>query len=128
MTAPINKPDHKGLTHVFKAAIYSWQGLKAAAKYEEAFRLELMALVVMLPLGIWLGQNGVERALLVGSLILVLAFELFNSAIEAVVDRIGVEHHVLSGRAKDLGSAVVMVSLLNVAVIWGFILYDRFCN
>lgn len=128
MTAPINKPDHKGLTHVFKAVIYSWQGLKAAAKYEEAFRLELMGLVVMLPLGIWLGQNGVERALLVGSLILVLAFELFNSAIEAVVDRIGVEHHVLSGRAKDLGSAVVMVSLFNVAIIWGFILYDRFCN
>jgi len=128
MTAPINKPDHKGLTHVFKAVIYSWQGLKAAAKYEEAFRLELMALVVMLPLGIWLGQNGIERALLVGSLILVLAFELFNSAIEAVVDRIGIEHHVLSGRAKDLGSAVVMVSIINVVVVWGFILYDRFCK
>ena len=128
MTAPINKPDHKGLTHVFKAVIYSWQGLKAAVKYEEAFRLELMGLVVMLPLGIWLGQNGVERALLVGSLILVLAFELFNSAIEAIVDRVSLEHHVLSGRAKDLGSAVVMMSLINVAVIWGFILYDRFCN
>ena len=128
MTVPVNKPDHKGLYHVYKAFIFSWQGLKAAAKYEEAFRLELMALVVMVPLGLWLGQTGVERALLIGSLVLVLAFELFNSAIEAIVDRISLEHHVLSGRAKDLGSAVVMMSLLNVLVVWGFVLYDRFCK
>lgn len=128
MTVPLNKPDHKGLRHVVKAFVFSWQGLKAAAKYEEAFRLELMAMAVMMPLGLWLGQNGVERALLIGSLVLVLAFELFNSAIEAIVDRISLEHHVLSGRAKDLGSAVVMMSLLNVVVVWGFILYDRFCN
>src|SRR5690606_31810194 len=103
--AEINKPGHKGLSHVFKAFGYSMQGLKAAWHYEEAFRLELLALIVMLPAALWLGGNGVERALLVGSLLLVLLVELINSAIEAVVDRVGVEHHTLAGRAKDIGSA-----------------------
>lgn len=126
MTAPINKPDHRGLGHVWNALIFSIKGLKAAIQYEEAFRLELLALVVMLPLGIWLGNNGVERALLIGCLLLVLTVELINSAIETVVDRTGIEHHVLSGRAKDIGSAAVFMSMVNVVVIWGFILYDHF--
>ncbi|GAB4291633.1 MAG: diacylglycerol kinase [Thiohalomonadaceae bacterium] len=124
--AEINKPDHKGLNHVVKAFGYSIQGLKAAVQYEEAFRLELLALIVLLPAALWLGGDGVERALLVGSLLLVLLVELINSAIEAVVDRVGVEHHTLAGRAKDIGSAAVFMALMNVAAVWGFVLYDRF--
>ncbi|WP_127475508.1 diacylglycerol kinase [Sulfurivermis fontis] len=122
----INKPGHRGLSHVVKAFGYSVQGLKAALQYEEAFRLELLALIVMLPAALWLGGNGIERALLVGSLLLVLIVELINSAIEAVVDRVGVEHHTLAGRAKDIGSAAVFMALMNVLVVWGFVLYDRF--
>jgi diacylglycerol kinase (ATP) len=126
--AQINKPDHRGLTHVVKAFGYSLQGLLAAWRFEEAFRLELLAMIIMVPAALWLGGNGVERALLVGSLLFVLIVELINSAIEAVVDRVGIEHHTLAGRAKDIGSAAVMMSLLNVVVVWGFVLYDRFCN
>lgn len=125
MSTEINKPGTRGLKHIIQAAGYSLQGLRAALIHEEAFRLELMALVVMLPLAIWLGESGVDYALLVGSLLLVLIVELINSALEAVVDRVGVEHHELSGRAKDIGSAAVFVALLNVLVIWGVILYDR---
>lgn len=102
------------------------KGLSAALKYEEAFRLELIALIPMLPLAIWLGESGVAQALLIGSLLLVLIVELINSAIEAVVDRVGVEHHTLAGRAKDIGSAAVFMALLNVAVIWGLIAWERF--
>lgn len=125
-TTPINKPGHRGISHVFNAMLYSFKGLKAACRYEEAFRLELLACVVMLPLALWLGQNGMERAMLVGSLLLVLIVELLNSAVETVVDRIGTEYHVLSGRAKDIGSAAVFMALVNVAIIWGFLLYERF--
>lgn len=125
MTVPINKPDHSGLYHVYQAMLYSFKGLAAAIRYEEAFRLELMAMVVMLPLGLWLGNSGIERALLVGALLLVLIVELINSAIEAIVDRVSLEHHVLSGRAKDIGSAAVFMTLVNVSVIWGLVLYER---
>lgn len=97
-------------------------GLRAAFVNEAAFRQELALFVVMAPLGYWLGSSGVERALLIGSVLLVLIVELLNSAIEAVVDRIGAERHDLSGRAKDIGSAAVFVALLNVAVIWGLVL------
>lgn len=124
--AQINKPDHRGLNHVVKAMGYSMQGLRAAWQFEEAFRLELFAMIIMLPAALWLGGNGIERALLVGSLLLVLVVELINSAIEAVVDRVGIEHHTLAGRAKDIGSAAVFMALMNVAAVWGFILYDRF--
>ncbi len=125
MTAPVNKPPHRGLSHVLKAFGYSMQGLAAATRHEEAFRLELIALAPMLPLAIILGQTGVERALLVGSLLLVLVVELINSAIEAVVDRISLEHHTLAGRAKDIGSAAVFLALVNVVAVWGFILLPR---
>lgn len=124
--AQISKPDHRGLNHVVKAMGYSMQGLRAAWQFEEAFRLELFAMIIMLPAALWLGGNGIERALLVGSLLLVLVVELINSAIEAVVDRVGIEHHTLAGRAKDIGSAAVFMALMNVAAVWGFILYDRF--
>jgi len=127
MSAEINKPGTRGLKHIIQAGGYSLKGLKAAITHEEAFRLELMAMVVMLPLAIWLGQSAIEYALLVGSLLLVLIVELINSALEAVVDRVGVEHHELSGRAKDIGSAAVFIALVNVAVIWGVILSARFC-
>jgi len=126
MSAEINKPDTRGLKHIIHAGGYSLKGLKAAFTYEEAFRLELLAVAIMLPLALWLGRSAVEYALLISSLLLVLIVELFNSAIEAVVDRVSVEHHVLSGRAKDIGSAAVLVTLLYVATVWGFILYDRF--
>ncbi len=126
MTAPINKPPHKGLSHIVNALTYSLQGIKAAFTYEEAFRLELIACIIMAPVGLWLGQGGIERALLLGSLFLVLTVELLNSAIETVVDRVGVEHHALSGRAKDIGSAAVFMSLLNAGVIWAFVLWPHF--
>jgi diacylglycerol kinase (ATP) len=126
MEPEINKPGTKGVSHVAAAYLYSVKGLRAALKYEEAFRLELIAVIVMLPLAWWLGQSPVEYALLVGSLLIVLLVELINSAIEAVVDRISTEHHKLSGRAKDLGSAAVFISLLNVLSIWGLIAYGRF--
>ncbi len=84
-----------------------------------------MAVVVLLPLAIWLGQGAVERALLIGSLLVVLMVEMINSAIEAAIDRIGTEKHQLSGRAKDLASAAVFFSHVNVLMIWGLILYQR---
>lgn len=123
--AEINKPDTRGVKHIFDAFGYSLKGLKAAITYEEAFRLELIAVVIMLPLAFMLGRSPREYAMLIGCLLLVLIVELLNSAIEAIVDRVSVEHHELSGRAKDIGSAAVMLTLINVAVIWGFILYAR---
>jgi len=122
---PINKPDHRGLVHVFRAFQYSIQGLRAAFRYEEAFRLELLACAVMAPAGLFLGRTVVEYILLFSSLLLVLIVELVNSALEAVVDRIGIEHHDLSGRAKDIGSAAVFLSLFYVALVWGGLLIAR---
>lgn len=113
-----------GFTHLFRALGYSIKGLKVAFAQEAAFRHELALFILLAPLGIWLGNNGTERALLIGSLILVLIVELINSAIEAVVDRHGTERHTLSGQAKDLGSAAVMVANINVIIIWALILID----
>lgn len=114
------------LRRVVRAAGFSAAGLKAALANETAFRQELALFVVLAPLGLWLGHDGVERSLLIGSLLLVLIVELLNSAIEAAVNRIGEEPHALSGRAKDLGSAAVLVSLLFVALVWALVLADRF--
>jgi len=118
----MSKPGNTGLRRIIKAAGYSWAGFKAAFKHEAAFRQELALCLILIPVGLWLGQNGVEYALLIGSLLLVLIIELINSAIEAVVDRFGGEQHELSGRAKDIGSAAVFVALLNAALIWVLIL------
>jgi len=126
MSAEVNKPGTRGLKHIIQAGGYSMKGLKAAITHEEAFRLELMAMLVMVPLAFWLGDGAVEYALLVGSLLIVLIVEFVNSALEAVVDRVGVEPHELSGRAKDIGSAAVFIALMNVVVVWGAILYGRF--
>jgi len=114
----MNKPGKQGITRVIDATGYSWAGLKAAFKNEAAFRQELALFIILTPLALWLGDSGVERALLIGSLFLVLIVELFNSAIEAVVDRFGGELHELSGRAKDIGSAAVLVAIINVFVVW----------
>lgn len=105
---------------------YSFRGFAAAFRNEAAFRQELGLAVVLAPIGIWLGTTGVERALLVGSLLLVLMVELLNSGIEAVVDRVGLERHELSGMAKDIGSAAVFVSLMNVLVVWGLVLWPHY--
>ncbi|QUM79230.1 diacylglycerol kinase [Moritella sp. 5] len=112
------KPGYTGLTRIIKATGYSWQGLRAAFKYESAIRQELLLLIIFTPIALLLNVSHVDKILLVASLVLVLIVELLNSAIEAVVDRIGTEHHELSGRAKDIGSAAVFVSLCLAVFIW----------
>ena len=114
------------LRRVWRAAGYSLNGLKTALKYESPFGQEMALFVVLAPLGLWLGHDNVERSLLVGSLMLVLIVELLNSAIETVVNRIGNEPHELSGRAKDIASAAVFLSLLLVVLVWVLVLFDRF--
>jgi diacylglycerol kinase (ATP) len=121
-----HKNNPGGLKRVWNAMFYSFRGFSAAFRNEAAFRQELGLAVVLAPIGIWLGTTGVERALLVGSLLLVLMVELLNSGIEAVVDRVGLERHELSGMAKDIGSAAVFVSLLNVLVVWGLVLWPHY--
>ena len=116
---------NKGFTRIMKATQYSWQGLRAACRHEEAFRQELWLSIVLIPLGFWLGQTGIERALLTGGVILLLLVEMLNSAIEAVVDRIGDEQHELSGRAKDMGSAAVAISIGLIVVVWTLVLLDH---
>ena len=108
---------------MFRAFGVSMKGLAGAFREEAAFRQELALAVVVIPLGLWLGRNGIERALLVAPMFFVLVVELVNSAIEATVDRIGKERHQLSGLAKDIGSAAVFLSLLLMAVIWILVLW-----
>lgn len=112
----------KGFRRLVRAMSATWAGLKWAAKNEEAVQLELFGLVIFIPLGLWLGDTGVERALLVGSLLLILLVEVINTGIEAAIDRIGPEHHKLSGVAKDMGSAAVFLALLNAAIVWLLVL------
>ena len=115
--------DNRGLLRFIKAAEYSWQGIKATYRFEEAFRQEIWITAILTPAAIYIASSGIELALLLGSLILVLIVELLNSSLEAIVDRIGTEHHELSGRAKDIGSAAVMFALINVAIIWTCIIF-----
>ena len=110
------------LARIVRAARYSLAGLRAAIANEAAFRQELALFIVLAPLGLWLGRNGVERTLLLGSLLLVLIVELLNSAIETLVNRVGSEHHELSGVAKDVASAAVFVALIQVPIVWALIL------
>ena len=114
------------LKRLIKAGGYSWQGFKVAATTEAAFRTELILFIVLAPVAYWLGETAIEYALLYGSLFLIMIVELLNTAVEAVVDRFGGEIHELSGRAKDIGSAAVFLSIVNFLVVWGNILYDRF--
>jgi len=112
--------------HILKAVVYSWDGFKTAWTHEMAFRIEVIVIAVLLPIGMWIGETAAERALLIGCSMLVLITELLNSAVENVVDRIGSEHHILSKQAKDLGSAAAAVSQLTAVIIWGLIAYERF--
>ena len=116
----------RGLKRLVDATGYSWAGLKAAYVHEEAFRQEVWLAIILIPLGIWLGATPIEKVLLVGVILLVMIVELLNSGIEAAIDRIGEEHHELSGRAKDIGSAAVFFSLVLVLVTWGGILIPRY--
>ena len=107
-----------GIRRIINAAGYSWLGFRAAFRHEAAFRQELLLLLIGAPLALYLTADGVERALMIGSLMLVLMVELLNSAVEAAIDRFGDEIHPLSGRAKDIASAAVFVSLANATMIW----------
>ena len=112
-----------GLTRIVKATGYSWQGLCAAWRNEAAFRQEIWLCIVMIPLGLYLGDNGVEKALLVSSVMLLPLVEILNSALEAVVDRFGGEQHELSGRAKDMGSAAVALAIVLMITVWILVLF-----
>jgi len=122
----VGKPGNTGIRRIIRAARFSAQGFKSAWQHEAAFRQELVLAVMLTPVAIWLGQTTVERAMLIATLLFVLIVELLNSAVEAVVDRHGEEHHELSGRAKDLGSAAVFVSLAVVVLVWGAVGWQRF--
>ncbi len=113
----------KGLVRLWNALGYSRDGIAAAWKNEAAFREEVLLAAVTIPLALYLGQSGVDRALLVGSILLILIVEILNSAVEAVVDKASPERHELAKRAKDMGSAAVLLSLINAAAIWLCVLW-----
>lgn len=117
-----------GFARVRAALGYSLQGLDAAVRGESAFRQELAFALVMLPLAFWLDVGAVARALMVASVMLVLVAELLNSAIEAAIDRVSTERHALSKRAKDMGSAAVLLCLANVVLVWAAILVERYAR
>jgi diacylglycerol kinase (ATP) len=112
----------KGFKRLINACFFSVAGFKATWQHEEAFRQEVVLFLLSTPLAFWLGHTNIEKVILIGSVVLVLLVELLNSAVEAVVDRVGFEHHELSGRAKDIGSAAVMLSLLWAFSCWALIL------
>ncbi len=122
----MSSKDEGTIRHIAKALVWSMAGIKAAWKHELAFRTQAVVIAILLPVGVWLGRTAVEWALLFGSCMLVLITELLNSALETIVDRIGLEHHELSGRAKDMGSAAAFFSMTTAAIIWGLIIYGRF--
>ncbi|EGR1891022.1 diacylglycerol kinase [Vibrio vulnificus] len=127
MTQPnLGKPGNTGIKRIIKATGYSIQGLKAAFKHEAAVRQEFALLVVAVVLATWLEVSMLERITLLAVVVLVLIVELMNSAVEAVVDRIGVEHHELSGRAKDIGSAAVLVALIFAGFTWLYIVGSHY--
>ena len=116
------RPKLAGIKRLLLAFVNSWKGFKGALQAEAAFRQEVALAVLLLPLGAWLGQGGVEKALLLASVLLVLIVELLNTGIETVVDRIGLERHELSGLAKDVGSTAVLFSFALLIVVWGCVL------
>ena len=122
MDDPKESPIAKGPLRALRAFRYSLAGLGAAWRHEEAFRQEVIVIAIFFPLALWLGENGVERALLTGSLLIVLIVEILNSAVENVVDRHGKDFHILAKRAKDLGAAAVLLALLNSTLVWGLVL------
>ena len=112
-----------GLRRIWNAMFYSIEGLKAAYRHEDAFRQEVLLAVLLIPLVFFLPVSGLGKALMIGSVLLVLIVELLNSAVEATVDRVSLEHHRLAKRAKDIGSAAVMMSLANVVIVWLLVLF-----
>ena len=114
--------NEKGVKRFINAIFFSIAGFKATWKHEEAFRQEVIVFIVAVPLAFWLTNDNVERILLIASVVLVMIVELLNSAIEAVVDRVGTEFHELAGRAKDIGSAAVMMSIMLAIATWLLIL------
>jgi diacylglycerol kinase (ATP) len=116
----------RGPTQILKALGYSAQGLRAAWQHEASFRLEIYLSVFLVPGAFWLGRSALERAVLAAVVLLVPTMELMNGALEAIVDKTTPEHHVLAGRAKDMGSAAVFGCMMIVLVCWGCVMYDRF--
>jgi diacylglycerol kinase (ATP) len=117
---------HKGKTglwRIWNALFYSFDGLKAAYRHEDAFRQEVWLAVVLIPLALLLPAPGTGKALMIASVLVVLIVELLNSAVEATVDRVSLEQHLLAKRAKDIGSAAVLFSLINVVVVWMLVLF-----
>ena len=115
-----------GLRRLINAFGYSLDGLRAAYRNEDAFRQEVRLALVLIPLALVLGRTSIERALMIACVLLVIVVELLNSAVEATVDRISLDHHLLAKRAKDIGSAAVLLSLLNLFVVWALILWPSF--
>jgi len=124
-SAVVDRYKPRGLTRVLRAVGASLRGLTGAFREEAAFRQELAFAALVIPLGLWLGHSGIERALLTGPMLLVLIVELLNSAIEATVDRIGFERHALAGLAKDIGSAAVLMSFVLLTAVWLLVLLGR---
>ncbi len=119
----MQKKNPQGITRIIKAAGYSYKGLKSAIANEAAFREELLLCIVFIPLALYLDVTTVERVLMIGSLLILLIVELLNSAVEAVVDRIGTEHHTLAGQAKDMGSAAVFIAMGLAIFTWVSIIW-----
>ncbi len=117
------KPGKTGVTRIVHALGYALKGLRSCWRHEAAFRQETLGMIVLVPAAFYVGESGAEIALLLGTCVLLLIVEILNSAIEAVVDRIGHEHHELSGRAKDLGAAAVLLSLVMLGVTWALVLF-----
>jgi len=118
--------DNRGIRRIINAFRYSFAGYKAAWTNEEAFRQECIVAIFVIPLGLWLGTTWTQRALLIGIYFIIPLIELLNASIEAIVDRMGPERHHLSGRAKDLGSAAVLLSICMAIIVWVLIAYERF--
>ncbi len=112
-----------GARRVIKAFGYSYEGIKSAFKHEDAFRQEVFLAIALIPLAVYLGKSPIEKAWMIGCVLLVLMMELLNSAIEAAVDHTSTEHNALAKQAKDIGSAAVFFALINVVVTWGFLLF-----
>ena len=115
-----------GLTRVRNAFRYSMQGLAATWRHEDAFRQEVLLAIILIPIALWLNVGVTAKALMIAAVMLVLIVELLNSAMEAVVDRISLEHHPLAKRAKDVGSAAVFLSLINAGIVWAVIIWSKY--
>jgi diacylglycerol kinase (ATP) len=113
----------RGIVRLWRSLFYSLDGLAAAFRHEEAFRLEVVIALVLIPIAVHMPVSGAGKALMVASVLIVLAVELINSAIEAVTDRVSLEEHILAKRAKDMGSAAVLIALLNVPAVWLLVLF-----